>query len=194
MKKNNETQKVVVQPLKLGRIDIDVVGKTSLLMEKMNMDVVEKYNQKKGKKVSGTEDKMEEELVDAKIHYDSNGNVAYPSTAFLKGMVEVAPYIDGLDKKKVRGSVRILDAFIPLNYKKKVLNVTWGKTSGMTRAPRKIIRPEFTDWDCKLRIEFNEQNISAEQILNLLRWAGFQMGVGGWRPEHSGVYGQYKIK
>ena len=194
IKKDNQTKSVQIQELVKKKIIIDIIGLTPLLMEKMDMDVVERYNLKKGKKLSKKDDKLEEEKYDAKKHFTDDGKLGFPSTGFMKGMVEVAPYLDGLDKKKVRGSVRILGDIIPITYKKEMKDVKWGKTSGISKAPRKIIRPKFIDWSCKLEIVYNATNISAEQVINLLNWSGFQMGVGGFRPEHSGIFGQYEVK
>jgi len=190
--KNNQT--VQIQELKKEKISVDIVGLTPLLMEKMDMDVVERYNLKKGKKLSTKDDKLEEDKYETKKHFTDDGKVGFISTGFMKGMTEVAPYLDGLDKKKVRGSVRILGDIIPIEYKKEIKDIRWGKTSGISKAPRKIIRPKFVDWSCKLEIVYNATNISAEQIINLINWAGFQMGVGGFRPEHSGTFGQYEVK
>ena len=189
----NQT-KIQLQELKKEKITINIVGLTPLLMEKMDMDVVERYNLKKGKKLSNKDDKLEEEKYEAKKHFTDDGKIGFPSTGFLKGMVEVAPYIDGLDKKKVRGSVRILGDIIPIKYEKELKDVKWGKTSGISKAPRKILRPKFVNWSCKLEVVYNSTNISPEQIFNLVNWAGFQMGVGGFRPEHSGTFGQYEVK
>jgi len=189
-----KNQTINVPMLEKEHIKVKIIGTTPLLMEKMDMDVVERYNLKKGKKMSEKDDKLEEEKYDAKKHFTDNGKLGYPSTAFLKGMTEVAPYIDGLDKKRVRGSIRIIGDIIPIQFKEELRDVRWGKTSGMSKAPRKIIRPKFTEWSCELNIVYNAQNISAEQVVNLLNWAGFQMGIGGFRPEHSGTFGQYEVK
>ena len=191
---NPTNVQVQLQEFKRKQMTVEIVGLTPFMSEKMDMDVVERYNLKKGKKLSEKDDKLEEEKYENKKHLTDDGKVGIPSTAFLKGMTEVAPYIDGMDKKKTRGSVRILGDIIPIKYKDEFKDVRWGKTSGMTRAPRKIIRPKFTDWSCKLDIVYNATNISAEQVINLLNWAGFQMGVGGFRPEHSGNFGQYEVK
>ena len=193
IKKTNQTS-VQLQELQKEKIVVEIIGLTPLMMEKMDMDVVERYNLKKGKKLSEKDDKLEEEKYDAKKHFTDDGKLGFPSTGFLKGMVEVAPYIDGMDKKRVRGSVRIMQDIIPIKFREEVKDVKWGKTSGISKAPRKIIRPKFVEWSCKLEIIYNSTNLSAEQVINLLNWAGFQMGVGGFRPEHSGTFGQYEVK
>lgn len=184
---------VELQQLKKEHITINVRGITSLLMEKMDMEVVEKYTRLKENKVKFENTKMEEEVLNTKIHYTSDGNIGFPSVGFWKGMVEVAPYIEGLDKKRIKGSIRMVESIIPINYKKQGVNITWGKTSGIGRAPRKIMRPEFFDWNCKLEINYNRALLSPEHIYNLVNLAGFQMGLGGWRPEHNGTYGQYEV-
>jgi len=186
-------ESVVLQQLKRKTMTVSIKGLTPLLIEKMDEAVVERYNKKKGKKVTEKDEKLEEEKVEGKLHLTEDGNIGFPAAGFMKGMVEVAPYLDGLDKKKVKGSVRILGNIVPIDFEKQTINVTWGRQSGITKAPRKIIRPEFEDWSCKLIVMYNESNISAEQIINLINWAGFQQGLGGWRPEHSGTYGQYEV-
>lgn len=191
--KENKNNLLELQPLVRDEMKLKIRGLTPLLQEKMDMSVVEKYDKKKGKKILGNDDdRVEMEKVESKIHYTDDGNVGFPASGFAKGMVEVAPYLD-LDKKRIRGSIRVLGNIIPINFKQQVLNKSWGKTSGITRSPRKIIRPAFIDWSCELVIQFNKNTISAEQIVNLLNYAGFHMGLGGWRPEKGGSYGQYEV-
>jgi len=55
----------------------------------------------------------------------------------------------------------------------------WGRTSGMKGSPRKIMRNQFDDWSVELTIEYNKNNLSAEQIINVLNWAGFHNWVFG---------------
>ena len=192
--KENKRETVEIQPIEIAQIAVTVVGDTPLLMGKMSMDVVDAIENKKADKMTKKDKRMEEEKVDEKIHHTEDGNIGFPATAFAKGMIEVAPYIDGLDKKRVRGSIRVIGNVIPIDFKKQTTNIAVGRSAGMTKAPRKIIRPEFRDWSCKLQIRYNKNNISAEQIVNLLNWAGFQQGVGSWRPETGGSYGQYHVK
>lgn len=194
MIKKQAPTSVQVNELIKEKITVEIIGVTPMLVEKMDMDVVERYNLKKGKKMSDKDSSLEEDRYEDKKYLTTDGKIGIPAIGFLRGMTEVAPYIDGMDKKKVRGSVRILGDIIPLTYKEEIKDVKWGRTSGMTKAPRKIIRPKFTDWSCKLEIVYNAANISAEQICNLLNWAGFQIGFGGYRPEKSGTFGQYEVK
>ena len=191
--KTNQTN-VQLQQLKKEQIDVEITGVTSLLMEAQDEFAAENIERKKTKQVPIEDRRTAEEKYENKKWKTSDGKPGILASAFHKGMIAVAPYIEGLDMKRVRGSVRVLGDVIPINYKTEKTNIKFGKDSGMTKAPRKIVRPEFTNWSCKIRVVYNSTNISAEQVINLLNWAGFQVGVGGFRPEHSGNFGQYEVK
>ena len=183
-------------PLKKVRMIVKIKGVTSLLMEKMDNAVVEMYDKKKGRKMIQKDTRLEIEKVDGKIHHTEDGNVGFPVAGFLKGMDSVARdrnEIVPISGKQLRGSVRILGNIIPIDYKEQKINEAWGKSSGATGAPRKICRPEFTDWSCDLEILYSQNTISPEEIINTLNWAGFYMGLGAWRPEKGGSYGQYEL-
>lgn len=44
------------------------------------------------------------------------------------------------------------------------------------------IRPMWRQWSCKLRVRFDEDQFTAEDVVNLLNRAGQQVGVGEGRP------------
>lgn len=55
-------------------------------------------------------------------------------------------------------------------------------------------RPEYLKWDSELIIEFNEGSVSKEQILQLVRAAGYGCGIGEMRPEKGKFnYGRFDI-
>lgn len=191
--KKDSSQTITLQQLDKKVFTVNIRGITPLLMEKMDMTVVENIDKKKSLKTVEKDTRSEEDKVEDKIHRNSLGQVAFPSIAFHKAITEVAPYLDGMDKKKVRGSIRFIDEMIPISFKTQTTNKTCGKSSGITKSPRLIIRPQFNDWTCSLKIMYNNANISAENIINLINWAGFQMGIGGWRPEKSGNFGQFEV-
>ena len=58
--------------------------------------------------------------------------------------------------------------------------------------------PQFHDWSCELVIQFDKNNLCAEDIIRLLNYAGFYCGVGSWRPKGgdggSGEFGMYEVR
>lgn len=56
-------------------------------------------------------------------------------------------------------------------------------------------RGEFRNWWAELTIDFNANGqYSLEQIINIVNAGGFTCGVGEWRPERDGQYGQFHIE
>jgi len=191
--KVTEVKEVNIQPLKKATMTVKVKGLTPYLASKMDMLAVDNIDRKKNGQMVVKDTRSEDQKTEDKIHYTPDHKVGIPSAAFMKGCVECAPYIDGLDKKRVTGSVRILQDIIPIKFKKQSTHETWGTNAGITKAPKIIRRPQFSDWECELNIMFNSANITAEQVVNLVNWAGFHMGVGGWRPQKGGSFGSYEV-
>lgn len=193
-----KTEKVInIKPLKIGRIKVKVIGRTPYLPEPMDMSVLERYNQKKSKQTYKKDDISEEEKSEAKYYFTEKGKKGIPVRAFYNSMIRASSYI--FDKKdggmrNVKEGVSILGNIIPLNYKREVKVIHWGRTSGMTGAPRKIIRNSFEDWSCEFELEYNQEQLSPEHIINILNWAGFHIGVGGFRKEKTGNYGSFYVE
>ncbi len=64
-------------------------------------------------------------------------------------------------------------------------------TVGMTTDTR--FRAEFETWGAILKIKFNANVLSAEQVIGLIEAGGFGVGVGDWRPEKSGINGRFHV-
>ena len=185
----NKVEAVNIQPLIKKTMTVKIRGVTPLLMSKMDMISVDNIKRKKNSQMVVKDTRSEDQKTKDKIHYTPDGKPRIPGATFMKGMVECAPYIDGLDKKRVTTSVTIVGDIVPIKFKKQSVHETWGINAGMSKAPKIIRRPMFSDWECELDLMFNSTNISAEQVVNLLNWSGFQMGVGGWRKQKGGAFG-----
>lgn len=187
----NEKQKISISPINTKTIDVWVGGETMLQNRQTDKvkETMRGYQTGNRKPQDKTKQTPKEMLKD-KTHFTSDGKVGFPATGFKKGLVEVAGNF-GLYKKDIRGNVFVLGNIIPLQYKKTTTNVAWGKIMG--KRPIEITRPEYQNWKCKLTIKYNSDALSAEQIVNLLNWAGFSQGIGDWRPACGGSYGQYQV-
>lgn len=54
-------------------------------------------------------------------------------------------------------------------------------------------RPMFAEWSTRLEVKFVASVISAGSVLSLIDAGGLTVGVGEWRPEKKGDFGQYEI-
>jgi hypothetical protein len=179
----------------IATITLDIKGITPLLMEKFSDKTLKKLMDRDTGK--GTERKVVRDFkkeAEDKIHTMTDGKPGFPATAFKRAMVEAAPYLEGMDKKRAKGSFFVLGDLVRINCRKQDTLQSVCKQSGATGAPMIVWRPQFWDWACKLIIRFNSKQISPDQIVSLARLAGFHIGIGGWRPQCNGQYGMFDIK
>jgi hypothetical protein len=190
---------ISMRSLKIGVLKITVKGKTPYMPEPMDWDMLEEYDGPKGKKGKG-EDKPaipEAEKAKKKFYYTEDGKYGINARAFYKAMIKASSYFFEKSEggmRNIKEGVTILGDILPLKYKKVTQIKHWGRTSGMKGTPRKIIRNAFHDWEVALNIEYNQSELSAEQIVNILNWAGFYCGVGGFRKEKTGNFGMFEVK
>ena len=188
-----EQQKVELLPLIPKTMKVKVVGDTPLLTHNFGATAKQSIIDKQTHKATMRVKRDFKKEVEEATYYTPDGKEGFPASGFKKGMTEVAPYLPNLDKKKVRGSVQVVGQIIPLKYKAKVVNeATVRINRGLSGDIR--YRPEYREWSCELTIRFNESLISAEQIVNLLNYAGFHIGAGDWRPEKNGSFGMYHVE
>jgi hypothetical protein len=185
------------KPLEVGVLKVKVVGDSPYMPEPMDMAVLEKYNKIKSKQNYTKDDISEEEKVKAKFYYTENEELAIPSRAFYNSMIRASSYLFDIKQggmRNIKEGITVKGDFIKLNFKKQKVLTHWGRTSGMKGSPRKIMRNAFYDWSIELTIEYNKNNLSAEQIVNVLNWAGFHIGVGGFRKEKTGNFGSFHVE
>jgi len=185
------------KPLKIGMLKLKIKGLSPFLPEPAAEEVAEKYDKKKSNQVYEEDNRSEQEKLKTKFYYTSDQKYGIPARAFYQAMVKASTYL--IDRKSggmrnVREGVVIVGNILPLQYKNIETAKHIGRQTGMSKAPRLILRNQFNDWSVNLEIQYNQNQLSAEQIVNILNWAGFHIGVGGFRKEKSGNYGMFKAE
>ena len=120
-----------------------------------------------------------------------------PASGFKKAMVQVAKDLPG---KEINGALiqRQIFVFADVGRLVRIKSKSgWEMREDMVRingkTPMIRYRPEFEDWEAKLRIRFDADVFDAQSVLNLLSRAGFGIGWGEMRPEKGYECGMYEI-
>jgi len=196
-KKVQAEKAIEINPIKVATMKVKIIGLSPFLSNKMSEDTKQMLlNKQLGKGVEKNKLRNPKKEVEEKIHHIGKNKVGIPIFGIKEALIEAAPYIDGMDKKKVKGSLYIVpeeNGLVELKYKKMVINEATTRDSGRNQTPRTTFRPEFQDWSSEFNIRYNSQQITPEQIINLLKIAGFHMGIGSWRPQCSGSFGMFDI-
>jgi hypothetical protein len=118
------------------------------------------------------------------------GQFGFPAIAFKAAAVDACSHVDGMTKVAARGAfhidgdlVRVEGAPTP---REDMVRLAMGIADIRYRA-------EFRAWRVRLRIRYNANVISAEQIVNLFETAGFAIGVGEHRPQRNGQCGRFHV-
>jgi hypothetical protein len=189
---------VTLEPIRRAELRIKVIGDTPLLSHKFSDESKQSMVDKQRQKTREIKKRDIGSELDQSIYWldKKKRRIGFPASAFKKAMVEVAPYLKNMDKKKAKGSFFIIgesNDLVPVDYKEQVVNEAVVRLSGPQKIAFVRYRPEFRHWSCELLIRFNESQISVEQIVALANLAGFHIGIGDWRPQCSGTYGMFKV-
>ena len=69
------------------------------------------------------------------------------------------------------------------------------RVGGMSKTADIRYRAEFEEWEIPLKLTYHANGkYSVQQILNMVNYGGFYVGIGEWRPEKKGQFGMYEIK
>lgn len=200
VKKVKSTEKEVditsgIQKLKISSMKVKIIGTTPYLPEPMDNEVLDKYDGPKG----SAKDQIvltEAEKATKKYYYTDSGKYGMPVRGFYKSMIKASSYFYKKSEggmRNIKEGITILGDIIPIRYKNIKQIQHWGRSSGQTKAPRKIIRNAFHEWETTLEIQYNSTEITPEAIINILNWAGFYIGVGGFRKECTGNFGMFEV-
>jgi len=176
---------------------IELVGETPLIMHKMSeksKKMIRDKQQKKAKKVREARN-PNQEFEDA-MYTDGNGGYVFPARAFKAAAVEACRQADGITMAAARQMFFIKgtkDAeWVGIESDKPIMRedvVTIGQGTTDLR-----YRPEFKNWKAVIKVEFLEDVISPEQIVNIFELAGFCSGIGEDRPNKKGhTFGMFHV-
>jgi len=182
---------VRIAPINVKTIKIGIKGKSPLLMDKMpdetKMAILAKQTgvTKTNKQLR---DVAKEQM--RAVHLTPSGKIGFPSAGFKSGMIESTSFVgDKMFSKKLLKGVKIMNGpIIPIDFKKQsVLEHSIGANTKFS--------PQFEDWKCELHIQYDGNNISAQDLVILLNYAGFYYGIGIWSPRSKcgGDFGMYEV-
>lgn len=213
--KKNNTELLEIRPIEIQKVKLRIVGDTPLIMhawsekaKRMMLDA--QMGLAKGKKkepknpvedfirsmywLTDMPEEMTEEAFGEAI---SNGaRFGFPVTAFKQAAISAA-YRMGWAKDKVslRGAFFIdgdENGMIEIHSDAPKMREDMVKV-GMGTADIRY-RGEFANWYADMTISYNMNgNYSLENIMNIINAGGYICGVGEWRPEKDGQYGQFHV-
>lgn len=213
--KKTTSEALEIRALDIQKINVRIVGDTPLIMhawsEKAKREMLDK--QMKKTKTSARQAKnpvedfirsmywltpMPEEMTEEAFYkaVEDGARFGFPVTAFKQAAISAAYRLGwSKDKMSMRG-VFFIDGdenqMVEIHSDTPIIREDMVKV-GMGTADIRY-RGEFRNWYADLTVVFNASgSVGVEQILNIINAGGFVCGVGEWRPERDGLFGQYHV-
>lgn len=191
-------QSLQLKPIKTRfmKVKVESIPGSTFISHKLDASVVDSFTKREtgevNKKVLRDFDKEYKQC----FYLTQDGKYGIPTGAFMASILDSCIALD-IPKTKIKRAMRIIGDIVELKYKKLNRRIDNPRRSGRNSTPDVRHRPEFVDWNVELMIQYDEDQISPEQIVNLINSAGFTSGVGDWRPsspKSCGVHGMYQVR
>jgi hypothetical protein len=153
--------------------------------------------QQKKVKQAKAERKPVEEFEAAKYR-DTAGRECVPIAAIKKSLVSAATAFDDMTKVALRQALFVDCIAVPGASLVPIEKHDGSPAVGTMREDAVTIgvntrgltyRPEYPEWQLRVRIEFNPRLVSLEQLLALVDQAGWGVGICEGRPERTSALG-----
>lgn len=194
--------------LKIGLMDVTLVGDAPLIVHAWSTKAKRQMLDKQTKAAKGAKEaKNPVEDFEASMYRLADGGNGFPSIAFKTAAVTAATSVAGITKIAARQAFHVMgeDADVKGAFEGSVSRVNLARIEGSPPQIREDLvrvgmgtadlryRAEYVSWFARITVRYNANVLSEAQILNLLNTAGFAVGIGEWRPERDGDYGRFHV-
>ena len=190
---------VVIPAINIKRLTVQIESwpGSSLIMHRFGEKARKQIADKQAQKANAPRKKRnpQAEYRDA-FHRLPDGTPGIPSAAFKGAILDAAASLAGMTRPKVARAIFIVGELVPIVGEPQRRDDYGRINNGMSIDLR--YRPEFPEWSADVPIDYDADQISVEQITNLMQRAGFSSGVLDWRPSapfnKTGNHGRFRVK
>ena len=199
MKKKEEPALALqLKPIKTRfmKVKIESIPESSYISHRLDASVVDSFTKRETGEVEKSVLRNFDKEYEQCFYLTSKKEYGIPVGAFVSSVLDTCIAL-GIYKTQVKRAMRIVGDVVPIKYKKLNRRIDNPKRSGRNKTPDVRHRPEFIDWNVELLIQYDEEQITPEQIVNLINSAGFTSGIGDWRPsapKSTGTHGMFRVK
>lgn len=134
---------------------------------------------------------------------DNGAKFGFPCNG-IKAAIISGAYRGGLDVKmtELRGTFFLSGAtphstidLAEIVGDKPIIREDLVRVGGMSKSADIRYRAEFQNWEIPLKLRYMKNGkYTIQQLLNMVNYGGFCVGIGEWRPERDGQMGMFALK
>jgi hypothetical protein len=208
MKKNSPKgrQVIDIEPLALAVATFEIESLSPMLLQclsdksKKQMEEGRAGTKKKKKEYGTPEDQAKDAisgyLIGGKFGRPwTKSSLHVPNSWFKNMLINVAGrHVDALKLNTAGGVFQVVESMVPISHKGISIHEGWVKVPAKTGAPVLRFRGMLEKWSCTFSIRYNTGMINSTALAVIVETAGFANGLGDFRPQKNGHYGQFQIK
>lgn len=201
-------QTIEVKPIIINTATIKIVGDGDLILNKMDAPTERMLTDARKDKAKATVKPNYWEAVMTKIHWRDGTPSDFSEEGMKKALEENAPCISAFGLKKSFGQAVVrneidkyatkFDACMNIVANNNLIPITFAEhyideklMSPKRGAPVLVQQNRFSGWSADITIQYLDNgSYSLEQIIQIINYAGFSMGIGSGR---SSGYGRYHV-
>lgn len=201
--KNSGEGAIQVALMARESISVCIIGMTPLILEAMSSKVRQDLlfppqKQNRAAKASNLKhvplDEFRRSAYRAQPHENTQSRILFPAAAFGGAISGVATDLPGVAKAQMKRLAYVqgpISGFYIELFGVPRMLMSVVRCADPARTPDIRTRAILPEWACRLTIEYTKPLLNQQIVCNLLANAGIMRGVGGWRPERGGTFGQF---
>lgn len=187
----------------MQRFNIRLEGSTPLLFNRMTEEELEKLRTKDKKKFVAVPEPRE--VAQKKLYLTNDTQLPYlPADMLMACLINAGMFVK-LDGKRQMSTSKstLLPGFVTLEDHYMLIQTRdgqarWEVDMRQGRNPNTgdaicIIRPRFDNWAINFSMLIDTEQMEDSKIRDLVDIAGRRIGVGDFRPQRKGIYGQFRV-
>lgn len=201
-------QTIEVKPIIINTATIKIVGDGDLILNKMDAPTERMLTDARKDKAKATVKPNYWEIIMTKINWRDGTPTDFSEEGMKKALEENAPCISAFGLKKSFGQAVVrneidkyatkFDACMNIIANNNLIPITFAEhyideklMSPKRGAPVLVQQNRFSGWSADITIQYLDNgSYSLEQIIQIINYAGFSMGIGSGR---SSGYGRYHV-
>ena len=184
---------VMVKPIDLIGLRFRIIGTSPLVvhnwskkaMAMLRMTAAERRKVPKVARDPETE-------AEGATYRTADGRHGILAMAVKTAMITAAHKDMGLPRSVVMKAIRFAESgVIPLECEEPIIREDVVRV-GMGATDLRY-RPQYTKWAATIRMDYDAESLTSQDVINLVNRAGFSVGIGEWRAEKGGELGSFVI-
>jgi hypothetical protein len=193
--KSTAPKTIQIPEFNRGLLRIVIQGLSPLITHKFSEKAIrdiEKAQKKEAKVAKPPRNPEEEFLGGLYVIDEATERYGFPSAGIKKALVNAGGRFADEQMTVLRGLINILPGdLVEIHGSKPEMRRDPVRLTGGTTSL--AYRPMFREWQIGMDVRYNKGLTTPDQIANLFNIAGFAVGIGDWRPEKNGNFGQFEI-